>query len=84
MGVTAGILAEAVLLALSGLVGGIVLGTVYAELLIAGLGVHTWPTLPWGQLAIGGLAVVTLAVLAAVVPARTASRVLPAAGLASS
>jgi putative ABC transport system permease protein len=83
-GVTAGILAEAVLLALSGLIGGIVLGTVYAELLIAGLGVHTWPTLPWGQLAIGGLAVVTLAVLAAVVPARTASRVLPAAGLAGS
>jgi putative ABC transport system permease protein len=81
-GVTAGILAEAVLLALSGLVGGTILGTAYAELLIAGMGVHTWPSLPWGQLAIGGLAVVLLAVLAAIMPARTASRVLPAAGLA--
>jgi putative ABC transport system permease protein len=57
---------------------------VYAELLIAGLGVHTWPSLPWGQLAIGGVAVVTLAMLAAVMPARTASRVQPAAGLAGS
>ena len=84
MEVTAGILAEAVLLALSGLIGGTILGAVYAELLIAGLGVHTWPSLPWGQLAIGGLAVVLLAVLAAVMPARTASRVVPAAGLAGS
>ena len=83
-GVTAGILAEAVLLALAGLIGGTILGTVYAELLMAGLGVHTWPSLPWGQLAIGGAAVVLLAVLAAIVPARTASRVLPAAGLAGS
>lgn len=84
MEVTAGILAEAVLLALSGLIGGTILGAVYAELLIAGMGVHTWPSLPWGQLAIGGLAVVLLAVLAAVMPARTASRVVPAAGLAGS
>ncbi|MFI9386876.1 FtsX-like permease family protein [Kutzneria sp. NPDC052558] len=84
MEVTAGILAEAVLLALSGLIGGTVLGAVYAELLIAGMGVHTWPSLPWGQLAIGGLVVVALAVLAAVMPARTASRVVPAAGLAGS
>jgi putative ABC transport system permease protein len=84
LGVTAGILSEAVLLALTGLVGGTILGTVYAELLIAGMGVHTWPSLPWGQLAIGGVAVVTLAVLAAVMPARTASRVQPAAGLAGS
>jgi putative ABC transport system permease protein len=84
LGVTAGILSEAVLLALTGLVGGTILGTVYAELLIAGMGVHTWPSLPWGQLAIGGVAVVALAVLAAVMPARTASRVQPAAGLAGS
>jgi putative ABC transport system permease protein len=84
LGVTAGILAEAVLLALTGLVGGTILGTVYAELLIAGMGVHTWPSLPWGQLAIGGAAVVVLAVLAAVMPARTASRVRPAVGLAGS
>jgi putative ABC transport system permease protein len=82
--VTAGILAEAVLLALSGLIGGTILGAVYAELLIAGMGVHTWPSLPWGQLGIGGLAVVLLAALAAVMPARTASRVVPAAGLAGS
>jgi putative ABC transport system permease protein len=84
LGVTAGILSEAVLLALTGLIGGTILGTVYAELLIAGMGVHTWPSLPWAQLAIGGAAVVVLAVLAAVMPARTASRVQPAAGLAGS
>ena len=83
-GVTAGILAEAVLLALAGLIGGTILGAVYAELLIAGLGVHTWPSLPWGQLGIGGVAVVLLAVLAAIMPARTASRVRPAVGLAGS
>src|SRR5262249_17521009 len=69
-GVQAGIVAEAVLLALTGLLGGGVLGTGYAVLLVACTGIYTLPTLPVAQLAVGGTAVVVLAVLAAVLPAR--------------
>ena len=82
-GVQVGIVAEAVLLALTGLLGGGALGTGYAALLMACMGVYAMPALPGVQLAIGGIAVVVLAVLAAVLPARMASRVGPAAGLAS-
>ena len=82
-GLQHGIVAEAVLLALVGVLGGGLVGLVYAQLTIAAAGVSTFPSADWGSLALGGLAVVVLAVLAAFGPARGASRIRPAAGLAS-
>ncbi|MBP2336983.1 putative ABC transport system permease protein [Saccharothrix coeruleofusca] len=82
-GIQGGVVAEAVLLSLVGLLGGGVFGLVYAELAMAALGVFTWPTAAVPPLLLGGLGVVVLAVLAAAGPARGAARVRPAAGLAA-
>jgi putative ABC transport system permease protein len=82
-GLQQGIVAEAVLLALVGILGGGLFGLVYAQLTIAAVGVNTLPSAAWVPLGLGGLAVLALAVLAALGPARGASRIRPAAGLAS-
>ncbi|WP_236650259.1 FtsX-like permease family protein [Kutzneria albida] len=82
-GVLLGIIAEAVLLSLVGLVGGGVLGLEYGELLMAGVGVYVLPSAQLAPLLVGGAVVVALAVLTSVFPARLAARVRPAAGLAS-
>ncbi|MCS7484545.1 ABC transporter permease [Umezawaea endophytica] len=82
-GLQHGIVAEAVLLSLVGVLGGGVVGVVYAQLTMAAAGVSTFPSADWGSLALGGLAVVVLAVLSAFGPARGASKIRPAAGLAS-
>ncbi|HWO61291.1 MAG TPA: FtsX-like permease family protein [Umezawaea sp.] len=82
-GLQHGIVAEAVLLSLVGVLGGGVVGLVYAQLTMVAAGVSTFPSADWGSLALGGLAVVVLAVLSAFGPARGASRIRPAAGLAS-
>ncbi|ACU36178.1 FtsX-like permease family protein [Actinosynnema mirum] len=82
-GLLGGVLAEAVLLALTGLLGGGLFGTFYAELLLAGLGVLVWPSAAVAPLLIGGSAVLALAVLSAFAPARSAARIRPAAGLSS-
>ncbi|MCX2947795.1 ABC transporter permease [Lentzea sp. NEAU-D7] len=84
-GLQGGVIAEAVMLALVGVIGGGVLGFAYAEIAILSTGIEM--TLPGPQvvlpLVIGAIAVVVLAVLAAFGPSRGASRIRPAAGLAS-
>ncbi|MCE6998948.1 FtsX-like permease family protein [Saccharothrix sp. S26] len=82
-GLQGGVVAEAVLLALVGVLGGGVFGLVYAELTLAAIGVFAWPTAAVAPLLVGGAGVVVLAVLAAFGPARGASRIRPAAGLAA-
>jgi putative ABC transport system permease protein len=82
-GLQHGIVAEAVLLALVGILGGGLFGLIYAQLTIAAVGVNTLPSAAWVPLGLGGLGVLVLAVLAAFGPARGASRIRPAAGLAS-
>ncbi|MFD1150322.1 ABC transporter permease, partial [Saccharothrix hoggarensis] len=82
-GLQGGVVAEAVLLALVGVVGGGIFGLVYAELTLVAVGVFTWPTAAVVPLLVGGAGVVVLAVLAAFGPARGASRIRPAAGLAA-
>lgn len=82
-GLQGGVVAEAVLLALVGVLGGGVFGLVYAELTLAAVGVFVWPTAAVLPLLVGGAGVVVLAVLAAFGPARGASRIRPAAGLAA-
>ncbi|GAA2677127.1 MULTISPECIES: FtsX-like permease family protein [Actinosynnema] len=82
-GLLGGVLAEAVLLALTGLLGGGLFGTFYAELLLAGLGLLVWPSAAVAPLLVGGSAVLALAVLSALAPARSAARIRPAAGLSS-
>ncbi|MEU4766753.1 FtsX-like permease family protein [Actinosynnema sp. NPDC023794] len=82
-GLQGGVVAEAVLLALVGVLGGGVFGLVYAELTLAAVGVFVWPTAAALPLLVGGAGVVVLAVLAAFGPARGASRIRPAAGLAA-
>ncbi|MGW4110898.1 FtsX-like permease family protein [Actinosynnema sp. NPDC004786] len=82
-GLQGGVVAEAVLLALVGVLGGGVFGLVYAELALAAVGVFVWPTAALAPLLVGGAGVVVLAVLAAFGPARGASRIRPAAGLAA-
>ncbi|MEV6719282.1 ABC transporter permease [Lentzea sp. NPDC051208] len=84
-GLQGGVIAEAIMLALVGVIGGGVLGFVYAEIAILSTGIEM--SLPGLQvvlpLVIGAMAVVVLAVLAAFGPSRGASRIRPAAGLAS-
>jgi putative ABC transport system permease protein len=82
-GLQGGVVAEAVLLALVGVLGGGVFGLVYAELTLAAVGVFVWPTAALLPLLVGGAGVVVLAVVAAFGPARGASRIRPAAGLAA-
>ncbi|GGM62501.1 membrane protein [Longimycelium tulufanense] len=82
-GMRYGLVAEAVLLALVGLVGGGALGAGYSWLLLAGFGSGALPTAPVTTLLAGAAVVVGLAALSAVGPARTAGRIAPAAGLAS-
>ncbi|MFI9008402.1 FtsX-like permease family protein [Actinosynnema sp. NPDC053489] len=82
-GLQGGVVAEAVLLALVGVLGGGVFGLVYAELTLAAVGALVWPTAAVAPLLFGGVGVVALAVLAAFGPARGASRIRPAAGLAA-
>ncbi|MEU4442226.1 FtsX-like permease family protein [Actinosynnema sp. NPDC050801] len=82
-GLQGGVVAEAVLLALVGVLGGGLFGLLYAELTLAALGVFMWPTAAVAPLLFGGAGVVVLAVLAAFGPARGASRIRPAAGLAA-
>jgi putative ABC transport system permease protein len=82
-GLQGGIVAEAVLLALVGIVGGGVFGLVYAEVTMASMGLLVMPTAALAPLLIGGAGVLVLAVLAAFGPARGASGIKPAAGLAS-
>ncbi|MEU5692191.1 FtsX-like permease family protein [Actinosynnema sp. NPDC020468] len=82
-GVQGGVVAEAVLLALVGVLGGGVFGFLYAELALGVFGVMVWPTGALVPLLAGGAGVVALAVLAAFGPARGASRIRPAAGLAA-
>ncbi|TQM84784.1 putative ABC transport system permease protein [Saccharothrix saharensis] len=82
-GLQGGVVAEAVLLSLVGVLGGGVFGLVYAELTLAAVGVLVWPTAAVAPLLVGGAGVVVLAVLAAFGPARGASRIRPAAGLAA-
>ncbi|NKE59380.1 ABC transporter permease [Lentzea sp. PSKA42] len=84
-GLQGGVIAEAIMLALVGVIGGGVLGFVYAEIAILSTGIDM--TLPGLKvvlpLVIGAAAVVVLAVAAAFGPSRGASRIRPAAGLAS-
>ncbi|MFD9705674.1 FtsX-like permease family protein [Lentzea sp. NPDC059081] len=84
-GLQGGVIAEAVMLALVGVLGGGALGFGYAVLAILSIGIPL--VLPAASvvfpLVIGGLAVVALAVVAAFGPSRGASRIRPAAGLAS-
>ncbi|GAB2851508.1 FtsX-like permease family protein [Lentzea nigeriaca] len=84
-GLQGGVIAEAVMLALVGVIGGGVLGFGYAEIAILATGLDL--SLPGATvvlpLVIGALAVVVLAVVAAFGPSRGASRIRPAAGLAS-
>ncbi|MDT7786934.1 MAG: putative transport system permease protein, partial [Pseudonocardiales bacterium] len=84
-GLQGGVIAEAIMLALVGVIGGGVLGFVYAEIAILATGIDM--SLPGTRvvfpLVIGALAVVVLAVVAAFGPSRGASRIRPAAGLAS-
>ncbi|MBB5954108.1 putative ABC transport system permease protein [Saccharothrix tamanrassetensis] len=82
-GLQGGVMAEAVLLALVGVLGGGMFGLVYAELTLLAVGVYVLPTASLLPLLIGGVGVVALAVLAAFGPARGASRIRPAAGLAA-
>ncbi|MFD7658602.1 FtsX-like permease family protein [Actinosynnema sp. NPDC059797] len=82
-GIQGGVVAEAVLLSLVGVLGGGLFGLVYAELTLAAVGLFVWPTAAVAPLVLGGAGVVALAVLAALGPARTASRIRPAAGLAA-
>ncbi|MCP2257316.1 putative ABC transport system permease protein [Streptoalloteichus tenebrarius] len=78
-----GLVAEAVILALVGLVGGGVLGAGYSWLVLFGFSETAMPSAPVWTLGIGAVAVVVLAALSALGPARTAGRIAPAAGLAS-
>ncbi|SMC98707.1 FtsX-like permease family protein [Lentzea albidocapillata] len=84
-GLQGGVIAEAIMLALVGVIGGGVLGFGYAEIAILSTGIDM--SLPGLKvvlpLVIGAVAVVVLAVLAAFGPSRGASRIRPAAGLAS-
>lgn len=84
-GLQGGVIAEAIMLALVGVIGGGVLGFGYAELAILATGLDL--SLPGATvvlpLVIGAAAVVVLAVVAAFGPSRGASRIRPAAGLAS-
>lgn len=84
-GLQGGVIAEAIMLALVGVIGGGVLGFGYAEIAILATGLDL--SLPGATvvlpLVIGALAVVVLAVVAAFGPSRGASRIRPAAGLAS-
>ena len=84
-GLQGGVIAEAVMLALVGVVGGGALGFGYAVIAILSIGIPL--VLPAVSvvfpLVIGGVAVVLLAVVAAFGPSRGASRIRPAAGLAS-
>ncbi|WP_158842271.1 FtsX-like permease family protein [Saccharothrix deserti] len=82
-GLQGGVVAEAVLLALVGVLGGGVFGLIYAELTLAAVGLFVWPTAALLPLLVGGAGVVVLAVVAAFGPARGASRIRPAAGLAA-
>ncbi|MFT7834768.1 ABC transporter permease [Saccharothrix sp. BKS2] len=82
-GIQGGVVAEAVLLSLVGVLGGGLFGLVYAELTLAAVGLFAWPTAAVAPLLVGGVGVVALAVLAALGPARNASRIRPAAGLAA-
>lgn len=84
-GLQGGVIAEAVMLALVGVIGGGVLGFGYAQIAILSTGIDM--SLPGLKvvlpLVIGAAAVVVLAVTAAFGPSRGASRIRPAAGLAS-
>ncbi|SDP13261.1 FtsX-like permease family protein [Lentzea jiangxiensis] len=84
-GLQGGVIAEAVMLALVGVVGGGVLGFGYAVIAVLSIGIPL--VLPAVSvvlpLVLGAVAVVVLAVLAAFGPSRGASRIRPAAGLAS-
>ncbi|GLZ31610.1 membrane protein [Lentzea sp. NBRC 105346] len=87
-GLQGGVVAEAVLLALVGVLAGGALGFAYAQLTLVATGAFDDASpLPGFRvllpLLIGGAIVVTLAVVAAFGPSRTASRIRPAAGLAS-
>ncbi|SHF05105.1 FtsX-like permease family protein [Streptoalloteichus hindustanus] len=82
-GMRHGLVAEAVILALVGLVGGGALGAAYSWLLLYSSGLGATPTTPLWTLGVGAAAVVLLAALSAFGPARTAGRIAPAAGLAS-
>jgi putative ABC transport system permease protein len=82
-GVQGGIVAEAVLLALVGVLGGGLYGLLCVELLMLSFGVYHVPWSSLGPLLAGGGVVVALAVVSAIGPARTAARVRPAAGLAA-
>ncbi|GAA3886774.1 ABC transporter permease [Saccharothrix violaceirubra] len=82
-GIKLGVVAEAVLLSLVGVVGGGVFGFAYAELTLMSLGVFAVPSVALVPLLVGGVGVVVLAVLSAFGPASGASRIRPAAGLAS-
>ena len=84
-GLQGGVIAEAIMLALVGVIGGGVLGFGHAEVAILATGLDL--SLPGASvvlpLVIGAAAVVVLAVAAAFGPSRGASRIRPAAGLAS-
>ncbi|MEU4806867.1 FtsX-like permease family protein [Actinosynnema sp. NPDC023587] len=82
-GLQGGVIAEAVLLSLVGVLGGGLFGLVYAELTLLAVGVYALPGAALVPLLVGGAGVVVLAVLAAFGPARGASRIRPAAGLAA-
>ncbi|SER69370.1 putative ABC transport system permease protein [Lentzea xinjiangensis] len=84
-GLQSGVVAEAVMLALVGVIGGGALGFGYAQIAILSTGIDM--SLPGLAvvlpLVIGAAAVVALAVVAAFGPSRGAARIRPAAGLAS-
>ncbi|SDF32708.1 putative ABC transport system permease protein [Lentzea fradiae] len=84
-GLQGGVIAEAVMLALVGVIGGGVLGYGYAALAVFVTGIPF--VLPGAGVAlplvIGAVGVVALAVVAAFGPSRGAARIRPAAGLAS-
>ncbi|WP_439656539.1 FtsX-like permease family protein [Lentzea sp. HUAS TT2] len=84
-GLQGGVIAEAIMLALVGVIGGGALGFAYAEVAFLSIGVPL--TLPGLKVVLplvtGAVIVILLAVVAAFGPSRGASRIRPAAGLAS-
>ena len=81
-GMRYGVIAEALLLAGVGLLGGGALGVFYAWLTPFVMGLTVIPTAPPTAVVVGAAAVLLLTVLAAAVPARAAARVAPAVALA--
>ncbi|RJQ69427.1 FtsX-like permease family protein [Pseudonocardiaceae bacterium YIM PH 21723] len=77
------VIGEGVLLALAGTVGGGLVGTLYAGMVMVSINQPAWPTIPWGLVGTCALTVLALAAAASALSARAAARITPATALAS-